>query len=134
MADRRTSTPARSGCMVALRYPNAWACPAMPAPTTATVTCLPMGSPDSYGVEGLARARGDGIGTVEIARVQVLLDDHEGAGRHRPERGGQVVERGDAEARLAHHVSLHGVGERQLLGLDLGEHAGIDGLEVEVPD
>jgi hypothetical protein len=29
---------------------------------------------------------------------------------------------------------LHGVRERQPLGLNLREHAGIDGLEVDVPD
>ena len=84
-------------------------------------------------MEGLARARGDGIGTVEVARVQVLLDDHEGARRQRHERGGQVVERGDAEAGLAHHVAPDGVRERQPFGLDLREHAGIDGLEADVP-
>jgi hypothetical protein len=40
----------------------------------------------------------------------------------------------DAQAGLAHHIASHGVGERQPFGLDLREHAWIDGLEVEVPD
>jgi len=46
----------------------------------------------------------------------------------------QVIQLGDAEAGLAHHVPPDGVGEGQPLGLDLGEHAGVDGLEVDVPD
>jgi hypothetical protein len=43
-------------------------------------------------------------------------------------------QRRDAKAGLAHHVTPDGFGERQPPGLNLGEHAGIDGLEVEVPD
>src|SRR5438093_2633737 len=105
----------------------------MPAPMTATVTCLLMSS-DSCGSQGLARAGGDRVRAIEVARVEVVLDDDEGVSRQRAQRDPEVLERGHAEARLAHDVALDGVGERQPVGLDFREYERIDGFDMDVPD
>ena len=83
---------------------------------------------------GSAGALGDGQWRVDLAGVHVLLDDGEHVDAEALDGGQKRRHVRDSARRFGHRAQLDGLAERQVLGLDLGPHLGVDLLEVQVAD
>src|SRR3954451_745997 len=154
-AEKSLTTVTRAPLVLLVRLVT-WYAPIMPTPSTAIrrslvsftmlllVSCSGCGRSDLLGTEleradaaaGEERVRTTGDRQRDLRRtgVEVLLDDREDVAVQRVDGAQHLAQIGKAERRLDHHAESHRVGEREILGLYMGDHRRVDLLQVQVPD